>query len=113
MKTQNSCIIFIQCSTSVEDVVPTLYNCNFPVRQGCLVEAGSVVGQHRRRWASIESASGHTVTNTRRCIFVFRVTCKPFLAGHCTMYVTEINKDIINVIQMFCIYWAIQTPNFN
>ena len=47
-----------------------------------------------RRRPDISCLSGHTVTNTRRCIFVFRVICKPFLAGHCTMYVTEINKDI-------------------
>ena len=36
----------------------------------------------------------HLCTNTRRYIIVFRVTCKPILAGHCTVYVTKINKDI-------------------
>ena len=85
---------------SVDDYVKLS---RFPRQAGVFGRAGSVVGQRRRRWASIKSASTghlvlHTVTNTRRCIFVFsmfRVTCKPFLAGHCTMYVTEINKDII------------------
>ena len=53
-----------------------------------------------RRWPNISCLSGHTVTSTRRYIFVFGVTCKPFLAGHCIMYVTEINKDIYHVYIM-------------
>ena len=28
VKTQNSCITFIQCSTNVEAVVPAFYKCN-------------------------------------------------------------------------------------
>ena len=60
-----------------------------------------------RRRPDISCLSGHTVTNTSRCIFVFRVTCKPFLAGHCTMYVTEINKDII--INTSCVFNKIIT----
>ena len=48
---------------------------------------------------------------TYRYICVLRVSCKPFLAGHCTVYVTKINKDIYNVHRPTCILDVIHELN--